>query len=204
MNSNKEAILSRVRAALTPLPKRATLPNWDIELAEAKKLVGERPAPVVFAERIKLFSGRSFESAAEIASELQAGGWTKGYCDPKLWPLFKEAFAAKGIEAVFEYDRTRVDDYHFGITAARAGIAETGTLILDDASTSRRLAALAPWVHIAVLAKKDIHTFLADAVSTLGKDPNIIFATGPSRTADVEGILIEGVHGPGKQWALLV
>jgi L-lactate dehydrogenase complex protein LldG len=38
----------------------------------------------------------------------------------------------------------------------------------------------------------------------LGSDPNIIWCTGPSKTADVEGILIEGVHGPGVQIALLV
>jgi L-lactate dehydrogenase complex protein LldG len=35
-------------------------------------------------------------------------------------------------------------------------------------------------------------------------DPNIIWVTGPSKTADVEGILIQGVHGPGVQACLLV
>jgi L-lactate dehydrogenase complex protein LldG len=35
-------------------------------------------------------------------------------------------------------------------------------------------------------------------------DPNIIWVTGPSKTADVEGILIQGVHGPGVQGCLLV
>jgi hypothetical protein len=35
-------------------------------------------------------------------------------------------------------------------------------------------------------------------------DPNVIWCTGPSKTADVEGILIEGVHGPGVQVALFV
>ena len=38
----------------------------------------------------------------------------------------------------------------------------------------------------------------------LGNDPNTIWVTGPSKTADVEGILIEGVHGPGAQIALLL
>jgi len=32
----------------------------------------------------------------------------------------------------------------------------------------------------------------------------VIWCTGPSKTADVEGILIEGVHGPGQQIALVV
>ena len=36
-----------------------------------------------------------------------------------------------------------------------------------------------------------------------GDSPNIMWCTGPSKTADVEGILIEGVHGPGEQIALL-
>ena len=38
----------------------------------------------------------------------------------------------------------------------------------------------------------------------LGDSSNIVWATGPSKTADVEGILIEGVHGPGEEIALLV
>jgi len=203
MNASKEAILSRVRGALSSLPKRAPLPDWDAELAEAKKLVGEKAPAEVFAERIRLVSGRCYSDAAAIAADLVKGGWTRGYCDPRLWPSLEAPFRAAGLQVEFEYDRSRVDDYAFGITAARGAIAETGTIILDDSGTSRRLAALAPWVHIAVVPKSGIHAFLADAVTVLGSDPNIIFATGPSRTADVEGILIEGVHGPGQQWALL-
>ncbi len=42
-----------------------------------------------------------------------------------------------------------------------------------------------------------------DGIAALGDDPNVIFCTGPSKTADVEGILIEGVHGPGEQVALI-
>ncbi len=82
-------------------------------------------------------------------------------------------------------------------------MAETGSLILDDATTSSRLAALAPWIHIAVLAPERILPDVGTAIAALGDDPNVIFCTGPSKTADVEGILIEGVHGPGEQVALI-
>jgi len=45
---------------------------------------------------------------------------------------------------------------------------------------------------------------LTAAVAALPVDPNVIWVTGPSKTADVEGILIEGVHGPGRQITLLM
>lgn len=201
--SAREAILTRVKAGLAGLPKRATLPDWSVELAEARKLVEGKPDEQVFAERLRLVNGRSFTSVGEIGDALRAGGWTRGYCDPELVPLVQAGLGA-GITLETSFDRTRIDDYQFGITRARAAVAETGSIMLDDATTSRRLAALTPWVHVAVVRKETIHRFLADAVLALPDDPNIILATGPSKTADVEGILIEGVHGPGQQWALLV
>jgi hypothetical protein len=41
-----------------------------------------------------------------------------------------------------------------------------------------------------------------EAILDLGSDPCALWVTGPSKTADVEGILIEGVHGPGIQVCL--
>ena len=61
--------------------------------------------------------------------------------------------AAAGLTVETNYDRTRYDDYQFGITRATGAIAESGTVIIDDERTSRRLAALAPWVHVAVLER---------------------------------------------------
>lgn len=203
MNDDREVILSRVRGALAPLPKRAAYPHFSDDVAVMREVVDWKDPWSVFCERAKLVNGESMERVEDVVVLLKTNHWLHGYCDPKLWPRLAPAFGPEfTVETVF--DRTRVDDYQFGITRAVGAIAETGTLILSDASTSCRLGALAPWVHIAVLRREEVMANLAQAVALLGDDPNIIWATGPSKTADVEGILIEGVHGPGRQIALLM
>ena len=200
---DREAILSRVRGALAPLHERAAMPDYDNEISVMRKMIAGRDVAELFAERLKRVNGLTFTDVAALVAHLRAGGWMHGYCDPALWPQLGPHFdGAFKVEA--EFDRTRVDEFAFGITRAAGAIAESGTIILNDATTSRRLAALAPWVHIAVVERARIFSDLPQAVAALGSDSNVIWVTGPSKTADVEGILIEGVHGPGQQIALLV
>ena len=200
--SARDAILARVKSALAPLPQRAALPDFEADLAVVRKMVAGKDLVQAFTERLLAVHGETFESPAAVVERLKAGLWIRGYCDPELLPLFAGQLEGLTVETTF--DRTRVDDYAFGITRAAAGIAETGTLILKDRTTSRRLAALTPWVHIAVLSRKDLFSDVSEAVAAFGDDPNVIWCTGPSKTADVEGILIQGVHGPGAQFALIV
>ncbi len=203
MSSDREAILSRVRGALAPLPQRAALPDWTTELVVMRQARGAVDAWTLFAERMRGVNGTPLTSVAELVALLEKNNWRHGYCDPVLWPRLAPGFPAS-ITVETTFDRARVDDYHFGITRASAAIAETGTVVLTEAGTASRLAALAPWVHIAVLARDKIFIDVPQAVAALPRDANIIWCTGPSKTADVEGILIEGVHGPGIQVALLL
>jgi Uncharacterized conserved protein len=205
MSTARDTLLARVKAALAPLPERAPLPDWDRELVVMREARGAVDAWTLFAERLKGVNGTPLTSAAELVALLAKNDWKHGYCDPEFWAALRPAFdAAGGFTVETEFDRARVDDYQFGITVAIAAVAETGTLVFSDLTTSRRLAALAPWAHVAVLRRAQIHHDVPSAIAALPKDPNVVWATGPSKTADVEGILIEGVHGPGVQVALLL
>ena len=98
-------------------------------------------------------------------------------------------------------------NFEVGITNAQAGIAETGTLVLDSSCERNRLVSVVPPVHIAILRASRIYATLADVLAMLqsGKElsPAITFITGPSRTADIELTLTIGVHGPQELYVII-
>ena len=170
MASDRDTILGKVNAALAPLAERAAMPDYDAALELARRQVGDGDRLAEFTSRIRAVNGEVAEDPAALAAHLRAKGWTRGYCDPVLLPLLGPHFGEDfHIETAF--DRSRVDDYQFGITLAAGAIAETGTIILNDATTSTRLGALAPWAHVAVIPRALLHADLMEAVAALGKRP---------------------------------
>src|SRR5687767_9721020 len=94
-----------------------------------------------------------------------------------------------------------------GITSAQAGIAETGTLVLDSSAERNRLVSLVPPIHIAILDASKIFLTLGETLAALQAgdelSPAITFITGPSRTADIELTLTLGVHGPQELYVII-
>jgi L-lactate utilization protein LutC len=89
-----------------------------------------------------------------------------------------------------------------GITSADYALADTGSLVMLASPREARLISLLPPAHIAIVPRERILTGL-DELLTLVRDPasvtsSMVLITGPSRTADIEQILVRGVHGPGQ------
>lgn len=204
MSSARESILAKLAAATAALPARAPLPDFDPAIVHAQPRLGPGTLWEVFARNLTAVNGQPMTSATELASFLSQHGHHHGYCDPALAAELGPPLAAAGVQVSTTFERARYDTYQFGITRASGAIAESGSIIIDDLNTSDRLAALAAWVHVAVVRHNQILRTIPDAIEAFGTSPNIIWVTGPSKTADVEGILIEGVHGPGVQIALLL
>lgn len=200
----RDQILARIRDALAPMAERAAYPDYEPAIAVSAARMGGTGLVETFERNLKAVNGRLMRDVAALAGFLKQNGHLRGYCDPGLMAEVGEGLAAAGLEVEGSFDRSRFEDYAFGVTRATAAIAESGTIAIDDDRTSDRLAALAPWVHVAVLREAEIVPTIAEAVQRLGSSPNIIWCSGPSKTADVEGILIEGVHGPGEEIALLL
>jgi L-lactate dehydrogenase complex protein LldG len=103
---------------------------------------------------------------------------------------------------------TLFDRIDAGITTTRGGIAETGSLILWPDANEPRTLSLVPPIHIAVLHANDLHETLHAAMRAQGwaarMPTNALLVTGPSKTADIQRLLVYGAHGPKQLIVLLV
>lgn len=101
------------------------------------------------------------------------------------------------------WDQSTLDaayDLDCGITDVYAAVAETGSLVIRPDPAHGRALSLVPRVHVAIVEPANIVADLIDLLEKIGADPqaaNITIITGPSKTADIEGALVTGVHGPG-------
>ena len=99
-----------------------------------------------------------------------------------------------------EGDYQQLDVAVVGITGAHAALADTGSVALIHGVGRARLVSLLPPVHVAIVPVDRMHAtlgalFVAEP-DLLRASTNVVFVTGPSRTADIEMTLTRGVHGP--------
>lgn len=95
-----------------------------------------------------------------------------------------------------------------GITSADYALAETGSFVMLSSPHEARLISLLPPVHVAIVPRSRIVANLDELLSLIPKPAertsSMVLITGPSRTADIEQILVRGVHGPGETYAIIV
>ncbi len=122
-----------------------------------------------------------------------------------VWPSLGSA----GPEAIQAF-RQRCFEAPFGITGVDLALAETGSLVVSSVTEGSQLTSLAPPVHIGLYRRSQVVGSLEDVLEQAHlarlQDPgrSTVFITGTSRTADIEQILIRGVHGPREVHAILV
>jgi L-lactate dehydrogenase complex protein LldG len=88
-----------------------------------------------------------------------------------------------------------------GVTGCQYLAAETGTVVVRSSPEAPRALSLLPRAHIVIAKEEQLLSTVAACLAKLSVDqahPSsaITFITGPSRTADIEKVLVKGVHGP--------
>jgi L-lactate dehydrogenase complex protein LldG len=124
-------------------------------------------------------------------------------------------FLLEDIESENSFDRIRLRNsmaqVQLSITGAEYLIAESGTLVSVAGSQASRQISLLPSIHVILATPQQIFPNMAELFLEIQRKhgtklpgSTLTFITGPSRTADIEKVLIKGVHGPMRLILLMV
>lgn len=222
---SRAAILSALRAAQTAsrLDQRLAPPPPRPGAVSLGHDCWERLAEVLAPLEVRLRVAKTPEQAlahvADIARERGAGSYVR-------WPVLPFGLGEGADAALAGLARLEISEgvrpcpelahADLGLTGAHAALLDSGSLALVAGPDAPRSVSLLPAVHVCLVPR----AVLAPDVSALpglleahrdsaGRPPACLnLVTGPSSTADIELVLVRGVHGPvaveavGLDWPL--
>ena len=224
MSNHRAMIFDRINQALERGRREGYVPQKQGEAPQPPELpealirqCGESDPDAVYArfkERIEALgdtivrvSGMA-ETRDWLVKAAQDRGFSSGVADRDAAELLGLDFAAEGLPKWHPpMDKDSMFAVDFGVTLADFGIAETGTLAIFGGAGRSRLSSLVPPVHYCVLRMNDLKPDVWDAVNLQAQraDPGLlIWISGSSRTADIDGIMIHGAHGPKELFVIVI
>jgi L-lactate dehydrogenase complex protein LldG len=104
--------------------------------------------------------------------------------------------------------RERLAGCDLGIVEADAAIAATGTVAVVGGPDRPNSLTLLPPANLIIFDADRLRPDLAAAIDAIGAETftakRVALITGPSRTADIEKMIVLGVHGPKKLYAIAI
>lgn len=214
-------ILTRIREALTvPAPKpghHGASPAGSVDAPLPKKFTQWLPAVGDGLDaQLALFASNSADLKTEFhlcESRADAIAKFQAFAKDNDWKRVAThdgehttpAVAALGLPTVRTdpgYDVNDMEKCDAGITQCDALVAQTGSILITSRSAGGRALSVLPPHHVVFVPRTQMVPDLAAAYRVVrenyGEDfPSFIsFITGPSRTGDIERILVLGAHGP--------
>ncbi|GAA3039267.1 LUD domain-containing protein [Kitasatospora albolonga] len=207
--SSREGVLARIRAALADVPADERPEDVPVPRDHLRShLEPGRDRVDLFAERVADYRATVTRTDPAglrdaVATALTRQGATR-LAVPTGFP--GELLPAGGWDWHPEpLDVPALDALDGAVTLAAAGIAVTGTIVLDTGpGQGRRALTLVPDYHLCVIGADQIADDLPDALARLDPRKPLTFISGPSATSDIELNRVEGVHGPRTLDVLIV
>jgi L-lactate dehydrogenase complex protein LldG len=201
----KENILKRIREALSnpvPLPFPNSEGNSDV-------FVNANEDPLVlFAQEFTKLQGKfSFctndvDLQEQLVKLIIEKNWTRIYSVENKWDNILQNISVENYNDL--------PSCEVSITSCETLVARTGTMVLSAAQANGRTASVYAPIHICIAYTSQVVYDVKDALIALkekygdGFPSFVSFASGPSRTADIEKTLVTGVHGPKEVYCFLV
>jgi len=230
--TEREKIFSRIREALqieAPRPGHghSDHPAAGASLRAFPSQDARRWLPLVgesLPERLALFQRNASDLKAEgllvkgreeLAGSLRAfretDKWKKiGIHSGELTDYASNALSLPECRTDKPYDVRELETCDAGITECDVLIAQTASILVTARSAGGRALSVLPPHHIVLAKRSQIVADLQEAFASLKTKyaPNypsfISLITGPSRTGDIERILVLGAHGPKRLTILLL
>lgn len=212
MSDSRQTVLARLRTSLgDPLARRAAV-------EERLGAPSRGPAPAVGEDLVADFAARIEAAAASVArvgsiaavvAEAVAYLEQRGL-PPRLLlagdPRLRELDWPQGLQID---SGTASPEHLVCLSAAYAGIAETGSLALLSGPVTPTGLNFLPDHYLCLLRTEDIVPRIDDLWARLRAEGRVMpralnLVTGPSRTADVEQTLQLGAHGPRSVHVILL
>lgn len=208
ISQSKESILKKIRQALstsTPLPFPKSEGNSFVYQPLQQELELE------FAQNFSRLQGKfvfclnEAEMLTQVATLVQQNNWTGLFTeDSGLQKQFSEQ-----VQLSFSPDTT-LAHCDVAFTTCEALVARTGSIVLSAALAGGRTTSVYAPVHICIAYSHQLVYDVKDALEALkikyltGIPSLVTFASGPSRTADIEKTLVVGIHGPKEVYVFLI
>lgn len=143
------------------------------------------------------------ELAQQLAALIKSQKWEKIYSQESGW---------LDDMSEYQFDPVNTDELascDASITLCEHLVARTGTIVLSSQQLSGRATSVYAPIHICIAYTHQLVYDISDSLHQFKKEvdhiPSMIsYATGPSRTADIEKTLVVGVHGPKEVYCFLV
>ena len=228
MNGDRAAMLARVTEALrVPAPRHYEIPSkpatHTVTAPFREWLPPVGPSP---EEQVALFAKQSEVLRTEFlacADAAAAAGHLAKLAAENAWKKIA-LHAGKLADAVAVglpgdlallridsgYEKNALEACDAGLTECESLIAQTGSVCVTSLSSGGRALSVLPPHHVVIASRAQLVPDLAAAYEHLAekygaKYPSFIsFISGPSRTGDIERILVLGAHGPKKLTVLLL
>ena len=214
--SSRDTILQRLRTELSksrPVEQPSPVEVWP----------RENPAPAEMAERFaeeltavhgEVIRCASVEDARRRLADLVKESEWESLCGMDR-PTVRDAAGGLPPDAIewaaADWQPRRIADYSASVIEADALLADTGSCLISCPSAQDRLLCYLPPACVVIARVGQLAEHLpavwpsvvarASEQSLTGE---FVIVTGPSRTADIEKILILGVHGPKRLVVVLV
>lgn len=206
---SRELILARIEEALSdthPQPFEATAAQKRAVLPPVTDLIPQFAANAEFLRAE--FHACTDEAAAKAKlAELAAKhGWKKvaTHRGTLTDALVRSSGFSPFLDATDGYDRFELEACDAGITECDALIAQTGSVFLTARSGGGRALSVLPEHHVVLARRDQLLPDLPAGYELIQQRygaawPSLTtLITGPSRTGDIERIIILGAHGPKK------